>query len=193
MIKAMTLFILILCSLEVGAKSTTVNEGHLRALLTKDYGILSEVDMAQTDGKKPLPYKAGMRSWDKYWQCFSVKDVHPKYREWKDADPMGKEGVIVTMCDFDLWITKTKTAHVYHNNHAYEVTFCNNFKRAWKKLTMGEAYICLGGQPDALVRESVDGVMRQVELWSWLQIKSKKGCYSHFVGDCAAPPKKKSP
>jgi hypothetical protein len=161
-----------------------VGELRSRAVLTPDYGILAEKDIRQFNGKMPVKYRNDLLTNYTYWQCFAIEDVAPRYREWRDVDPLGREGAIVTLCDFDIWVKKTDPAHDYHNNRAYEVTFCDKFREAWRRLTGNEKYICLAASPDLWRKEMVDGKSRMVRSWSWERIQTKKGCYPHFDGEC---------
>jgi len=143
-------------------------------VVNPDYGILSVADKTR-DGSRPLG-----------WRCFPIKDVQVKYRDWRDADPMGPYDVIVTMCDFEIFTESTIISNEYHGRRAKQVIYCNEFKAAWKKLTQDEKHICLDAEP------SIGGIQREgralkklIMSWTWDKIKTKKGCYSFWDGfDC---------
>lgn len=139
------------------------------------YGILSIAERSRS-GLRPLE-----------WRCFSIKDVKVKYRTWRDADPMGAYNVIVTMCDFEIWVNSKPFPHVYSGRRGKEVVYCNDFKAAWRKLTQGEEYICMDAETLTKGAPEEDEVSKKMIVsWTWDKIKTKKGCYSFWDGyQCA--------
>lgn len=136
-----------------------------------DYGILSDTDKTR-DGSRPLG-----------WRCFSIKDVKVDSRTWRDADSMGPSDVIVTMCDFEIWVNSKPFPNVYSGRRAKEVTYCNDFKDAWNRLTKGEEYICMDGETLTKGEPEEDkGLKKKIVSWTWDKIKTKKGCYSFWDG-----------
>lgn len=160
----------------------TLHEKYPRILLNEDHGVLKEPDMFRSDDRS-RPYTPQMvTSFE--WQCFPIKDLKVKYRKWRDADGMGPSNVIVTMCDFDIWNKKVTPVQDYGGRRAKEVTYCNEFRAYWKKLTKLETYICLSGESVGVEMEKVDGKPQKVQGWVWNAIKTKKGCYSYFDENC---------
>src|SRR5690606_15547480 len=117
------------------------------------------------------------------WRCFPIKDVRVDSHTWRDADSMGPSDVIVTMCDFEIWVNSKPFQNVYVGRRAKEVTYCNDFKAAWKKLTQGEEHICMDGE--TLTKgepEEDENTKKMIVIWTWDKIKTKKGCYSFWDG-----------
>lgn len=134
-----------------------------------DYGILPESYRTRS-GMRPL-----------MWRCFPTKDVEVKYRTWRDADPMGPYDVIVTMCDFEMFVKSNSIFHVYHGRRGKQVIYCDEFKAAWSKLTQGEEHICMDGE--TLTKgepEEDEDSKKMLVSWTWDKIKTKKGCYSFW-------------
>jgi hypothetical protein len=162
----------------------SLHEKYPNMLLTEDYGILSEGDMHESSRKIPPAYNPETSTHFLLWQCFPIKDVDSKYREWKDSNPLGVADVIVTMCDFELWMKKVEPIQSYGSRRAKEVTYCREFKKSWNKLTKNETDICLYGEGSVYETEIVDGKPKKVKSWVWNKIKTKKGCYSYFGEKC---------
>lgn len=167
------LFLMLLIFISPQGKTENFKKKYPALLLNSDYGILSESDFKEA---KFRPVK---------WQCFLTKNVSVKYRKWRDSDPMGPSNVIVTMCDFEIWNKTVKPIQVFGGRRAKEVSYCDEFKEAFRKITRGEKYLCVRGEPIDVKVESVDEKKRPVRSWIWDRIKSKKGCYEYFGGDCS--------
>jgi hypothetical protein len=151
-------------------------------VIKPDYGILSVVERTRKVGR-PL-----------MWRCFPIKNIDVQYRTWRDADPMGRYDVIVTMCEFEMHVQSGGKYHIYHGRRAKQVAYCNNFKAAWKKIAKGEKYMCLDGEPFCDGNPMFDGkprfdkqLNRMVATWTWDKIMTKKGCYGFWDGyDCTS-------
>ncbi len=117
------------------------------------------------------------------WRCFPIKDVEVKYRTWRDADPMGPYDVIVTMCDFEIWVNSKTFQNVYSGRRAKQEVYCNEFRAAWNKLTQGEEQICMDGETLTNGEpEEDENLKKMLVSWTWDKIKTKKGCYSFWDG-----------
>lgn len=171
-------------SSQKASKVSTLKEKYPYGLLTDDYGHLTEEDLLEDmKDANPRPYRLDSKMDGGFfrWQCFPVKDVKPKYRYWKDTDPLGYAHVIVTMCDFEFTVQDRKIKHLYHGRRAKEQTYCNDFKKHFERITKNEKYICLNGEPRSLETDKTTNT--QTKYWVWNRIKTKKGCHSYF-GDC---------
>jgi hypothetical protein len=162
----------------------SLHDKYPNRLLSSDYGILVEADMYEPSRTIPPAYNPESSQNYLLWQCFPVKDIKPKYREWKASDPLGFADVIVTMCDFEIWNKAMDPVQYYGGRRAKEVTYCRDFKKAWNKLTKNETYICLYGEAGSFETENVDSKPRKVKNWIWDKVKTKKGCYSYFGETC---------
>lgn len=179
------LYLLIL-SILFAKEVQSLNKSYPHAVLTADHGIITESYLLDEikEINKASPFNMKSTDYGRFrWQCFPVKNVKPKYRYWKDADPMGYASVIVTMCDFDVTVLDGKIRHLYHGRRAKEVTYCNEFKKHFSRITKNEQYICLNGEPGSLEIKKEKGKDITTKYWVWNRIKTKKGCHS-FFGDC---------
>lgn len=158
--------------LAVGACKTNSDKPIKKVeIVNPDYGILSITERTRA-GFLPL-----------MWKCFPIKDVEVKYRTWRDADPLGPYDVIVTMCDFEIWVNSKPFQNVYHGRRGKPVIYCDEFKAAWNKLTKQEEHICMDGETLTKGEPEEDEYSKKMKAsWTWDKIKTKKGCYSFWDG-----------
>jgi len=88
------------------------------------------------------------------------------------------------MCDLQIWIDHPNDFHVYSGRRAKEVTYCRDFKKAWKKLTEAQNFACFNGEyhekrPPGKSHPSVS-----YQSWTWNKVKTHQGCYSYFIDEC---------
>ncbi len=99
---------------------------------------------------------------------------------------MGRSDVIVTMCDFEIFVNSNPFPNIYVGRRAKQIVYCNDFRTAWNKLTTGEKYICMDGE--TLTKgepEESKALKKKAVIWTWDKIKTKKGCYGFWDGyDC---------
>jgi hypothetical protein len=148
-------------------------------LLTDNYEILTEADLLYDLKKDGNPEKYDinkMQPGTYRWQCFSSKSVNFSYSTWRDNHPMGASDVIITMCDFSFSVKGQPYSHFYHDRRARDVESCRRLRKDWKRLSVGQSYVCFNGEPGSLHQKE--------KLWTWNKIKTKKGCVSLFLGDC---------
>ncbi len=162
--------LLTICSCKTSSMKP-IRPGKKVEIVNPDYGILSESYRTRS-GMRPL-----------MWRCFSIKDVEVKYRTWRDADPLGPYDVIVTMCDFEMFVKSNSISHIYHGRRGKPVIYCDEFKAAWNKLTKGEEHICMDGETLTKGEPKEDGDSKKMVVsWTWDKITTKKGCYSFWDG-----------
>lgn len=171
----LTVLFLSICSCKTGVTKPAVDSNKKVEIVSPDYGILSTTERTRA-GLLPL-----------MWKCFPIKDVEVKYRTWRDADPLGPYDVIVTMCDFEMFVKSNSITHVYHGRRGKPVSYCDEFKVAWTKLTNGEKHICMDGETLTKGEPEEDEASKKMKAsWTWDKIKTKKGCYSFWTGyQCA--------
>jgi hypothetical protein len=162
--------LLTICSCRTGAIKPT-DPGKKIETVKPDYGILPESYRTRS-GMRPLK-----------WSCFPIEDVEVKYRSWRASDGMGRYDVIVTMCDFEIWVNSKPFQNVYSGRRAKQEVYCNDFKAAWNKLTQGEKHICMDGETltNGEPEEDKDS-KKMLVSWTWDKIKTQKGCYSFWDG-----------
>ncbi len=170
----MNWFLLIIVYAYAFAKSD-FKSNYPHGLLTDDYGILQEIDL-EADAKdvvQTYPYNIhAFRSAYRRWQCFPVQDVSFSVETWKDNDPMGAHDIIVDLCLFSIEIKNSRPTHFYSGRRAYRLSYCNELKKTWNKLTSEEKYVCLNGEPGSLIHSE--------KSWTWNKFKTFKGCESYW-------------
>ena len=161
---------------------TTFQKKFPHGMLTDDYGILTEHDLAKDlKGVKVTPYNENEFEPAYYrWQCFPTSSIKPIHRKWQGEDPMGGVGVKVTLCDFEIVGKLGEMTHEYGLRRAKLLEFCVEFQNAWDKATNGEKYICVQGASMALEKKDINGKIQQIKSWIWNKFKTKKGCHSFF-------------
>lgn len=181
-----SLFFLITLSPNVYANSV-LKQKYPHGLLTEDYGILEENDLA-ADAKNNGPYPYDINKFQPAymrWQCFPTEDTKFTYEKWKGNDPWGSETKIVEMCAYSFYAQNGKISHSYSGRRAYRIEFCKDLQKKWKQLTTNEPYVCLNGSPDSTLKEVKKSKISLYEKsWTWNQFKTKKGCYYYFQGGC---------
>lgn len=162
--------LLTICSCKTGITKHTYPDKKVE-VVNPDYGILSVSD------------KTRLKTRPVMWRCFAIRDVKVEYHSWRDADSMGPSDVIVTMCNFKIQVNSKPFPNVYTGRRGKEVTYCNDFKAAWSKLTEGEEHICMDGETLTKGEPEEDEDSRKMLVsWTWDKIKTKKGCYSFWDG-----------
>lgn len=151
-------------------------------LLTPDYNILSQDDLSMDlwlqgkVGDVSFTEKMGGRI---YWQCFPIKEVHPKYEAWVDAD---SHLTSENMCDLEIAVQHKGIRHVYGGRRAYGIEYCTDFMKNFKRLTKGQEYICLNG--DYVVFDQEESVDSATHVWMWNKMKTRIGCHANYLSDC---------
>lgn len=115
-----------------------------------------------------------------------MKDVKVDYHTWKDNDPMGPSDKIVDLCDFRIEVSTPAHFHLYAGRRAKLMQYCDDFKSAWKKLTLNEEHICFDGETLTKGEPEFDEkTQKMMTVWTWDKIATRKGCYSFWAGyDC---------
>lgn len=158
---------------EAGGSST-------RGLITPNYGIVTDDDLAYDASRQKIPpYAPGTSSL--YWQCLPAKQVRLKYQTSRGSDPMGLANVIVTMCEPEITVHRDGELHIYVDRRGHPVEHCHEMARQWHRLTKNESIVCLNGDGSNLME---DPKLGKYFLWTWEKFKTRKGCYSYFGGTC---------
>lgn len=177
-------FIGIFVTTNVNALTMSVQKKFSYVLLTNDYGILRENDLAAyTWGMKPRPFLVNEDSGGyNYWQCFPRNIVTITLRdEGYSAEEFGWKD---TLAELKIEVRiKPGTIHRYEMRavrlvHDYEKRF-----HYWHKLMKGEKYVCLAGSFGRREQKRENGIDLSVYSWTFDKIRTKKGCDSYW-GDC---------
>ena len=166
-------------SAKVSGKSPA--ELYPNRLITPAFGIVTNDDLAYSAQiREPSPYDPSKNLTANYWQCVPTRLAKTNFDTWRGEDGTGPSGVEIPMCILSIEVKLAGGLHVYGDRRAHPNSFCQELARNWKKLTRGEAYVCLEGEDPS--NES-DEVLGKYRSWVWDKFKTHKGCYSYF-GDC---------
>lgn len=154
------------------------------AMLTPDYGIITEFDLA-SDARvyRHQPYDPTANWSASYWQCVPSKNVTTKYETWRDSDPLGAVTSIITLCSLETIVKDKEGDHLYLGRRAQPVRFCREFVKQWKRLTTSEPIVCFSGEAGGAKTKIVNGHKRVEYWWTWNKFRTKKGCHSYY-GNC---------
>ena len=150
----------------------------LKNLLTPDYGLLTESDFRRDRQDHEFkPYDPNNLSGDRFWQCFSLKDIRLNVRKLKGSGDF---------CDFQFVAHRDKQTHQYISRRAQENEDCDKFQKSWQKLTKAEKYVCLNGESGEhhWLIDKISGQKVLVNLWTYIKFKTHKGCFAYFSDDC---------
>lgn len=178
------LILLVLTFSRTWAISTNINKEYLYTLLTEDYGILSDNDLAAyTWGKSPRSFDGKWSGSHNYWQCFprdkisvTLEDLGHSSEDvgWKD-----------TLANLTITVYATPNViHEYSMNDLYLTSIYEKHFNLWHKIMKGEKYVCLAGNFVDIEKKTEDGKTKEIYGWIFDKIKTKKGCDSNFMGDC---------
>jgi len=152
-------------------------------LLTDSYGIVTDKDLAYDNSRRDSkPYDPNKFSSALYWQCFPFKDVKLKYRTWTDDDPENPKQKPNVVCDLNYIVNHEREIQVYTGRRAYPVFYCRAIFKDWQRITRGQKIVCLDGEGGEYDNDK-NG--QKIKSWTWDKIKTKKGCYSYFEGECS--------
>lgn len=129
---------------------------HPYALLTEDYGVLTEQDLKISEFQGyPQPFNETVSPAYPYWQCFPKRQVTLKCRSWPDDQP-GK-----FLGEADIEIAAGKEHHGYGFRRAWDIEFCQKRLNKWNQLAKGEEVICLSGEYAGLTEKIIAGKKNQ--------------------------------
>jgi hypothetical protein len=156
---------------------------HHNGLLTSSYGIVTEDDLAYDEQLLTIipPYNPSGHTQSRYWQCFPKRKVTAKFRSWRGPDGMGPADKIYTMCTLEIHVRSEGELQIFGDRRAHQIDFCHSFLSSWKKVTKNQEILCLDGEGSQYESDDIDG---KFKLWTWIKVKTKKGCYAYFPGDC---------
>lgn len=175
--------------ISANAASISAKNKYPYTLITNDYGILNDNDLAAfTWGGTAKPFSAeAARGEFNIWQCFPRGFVMVTLSDTgHSSDEFGwKKNVAYLEIDV---LTNKDIRDKEHIKHHYEMranwTITGYQKRfnKWLKLMDGEKYICLAGHFVTLEKEARDGKTWITYSWIFEKLKTKKGCDSYFDG-----------
>ena len=175
------LAILLIISLNANAISLAIKKKYPYPLLTDDYGILNENDIAAyTWGLKPRPFNPDKISGQyTYWQCFPRDHIYLTLEdEGSSSEDFGWRDNVGNL-EINVWITPT-LVHRYDMRTKWTVSDYQKRFNKWRELMKNEKYVCLAGSSVLREKKIEDGKTKEIYSWVFEKIKTKKGCDSYF-------------
>lgn len=174
---------LILCfvtSLKVNAIPIEIKKKYPYPLLTDDYDILNENDIAAyTWGLKPRSFTTEGPSGEyTYWQCFPRESIEVILRDTgQTASEFGKDNI----ADLQIRVqVKPGLIHQYDMRARWGVTNFEKRFNKWRKIMKNENYVCLAGSFTSLEHKLENGRAQEIYQWTFEKMKTKNGCDSYF-------------
>ena len=162
------------------AVSTAAKQKYPHQLLTDDYSILNENDLAAcTLGMGLTPIFGKNSLGFNYWQCFSREQLSITLRDTglidTDGDRIDPMGYIeITATD------NNRTIHKYQMRRSWPVKYFQKDFIQWRKLMKGEKYVCLEGSFVDHKYKIENGEEQEVYGWIFNELKTKKGCAAYL-------------
>ncbi len=179
------LFILLLFQTEsVWSISQNIKSKYPSVLLTEDYDILSENDLASYSlGIKPVPFSAKRRSDYQYWQCFPRERVSLilKDKGFSSEDIGGEDNY--GDLQIEVWLDGL-ISHQYFMRRPSSVVGYEEIFNRWQRLMKNEKYVCLGGRFTHYEEKTENSLKKKIYSWTFEMLKTKKGCDSYFLNQC---------
>lgn len=171
------------CSISAHAISAHINEKYSYTLVTDDYGILNEDDLAAYSEyrQKKVPFSGSAEEFSaRYWQCFPREEISLTFVDMGHSS----DGEIDDDTLADLKITAYVRPGVFHEYGMRKLMPADEYEKRlqlWRTLLKNEAYVCLGGEFSGRgerIREY--GSKQEAYTWTFDRIKTKKGCDGYF-------------
>lgn len=163
------------------AVSVSAKKKYPYPLLTEDYGILADTDLAAyTWGLKPRPFTPDEISGAyTYWQCFPREKISITLEDtgyssedigWKD-----NYGELLIRVQIN-----PNLVHLYYMRRNWAVRDFEKRFNLWRKILKGEKYVCLAGEFSNRERKMENKTLSETYNWTFEKIKTKKGCDSYL-------------
>ena len=174
-------------SINAHAVSAGAKEKYPYTLLTNDYSILNDNDLAAFTWEgtaKPFSAEAARGEYN-IWQCFSRKNVMVTLSDTgRSSDEMGWKNNVAYLeihVFTDKYMeSKADIKHVYEMRTNLSIVDYQKRFNKWLKLMKGEKYVCLAGHFVDGEKELRNGKTWITYGWIFEKLKTKKGCDSYF-------------
>jgi hypothetical protein len=149
-------------------------------LLTNDYGVLNEQDLARyTRTMPPRPFTLENSGAYNYWQCFprdkisvSLEDMGYSTEDYGWSDTLAELKIRV-------YVT-SRIIHEYQMRAVWPVVDYEERFKLWHKLMAGQKYVCFAGSFGSKKEKIEDDIPRVIYEWTFEKIKTKKGSDSYL-------------
>jgi hypothetical protein len=167
-------------SCNVLAISSAAQKKYPYVLISDDYGILNENDLAHyACDKPPRPFSSEEDSGAyHYWQCFPRNKVSVTLEDMGYfSEDLGSKD---TYSELKIRIyIKPTIIHEYQMRRAYPVTDYQKKFMLWHKLMTKQNYVCFAGSFSRKEKHLEAELEREISFWIFEKIKTKNGsdCY----------------
>ena len=164
-----------------------VQKKYPNVLITDDYGILNENDLATytltMTGRVSFAESVSGSCGYQYWQCFPTENISINLSTAMN-DPDGDATNGEMMGRIKIIVNQKNVIHEYTLRRNRFVSNELSYLTDWHHLMLKEKYVCLGGIFADLEKKIVDGKKKKIYGWLFDKIKTKNGCLSYFSWDC---------
>jgi hypothetical protein len=170
-------------ALEANAVSVDIKQKYPYPLLTDDYEILDENDIAAyTWGLKLRPFTTKGPSGEyTYWQCFPRELIEVTLIDTgTTALEFGKDNI--GDLQIRVWV-KPELIHQYDMRARWGVMDFEKRFNKWQKIMKNAKYVCVAGSFTRLEHKLEDSRVRAIYHWTFEKMKTPNGCDSYF-GSC---------
>lgn len=184
-LKLFVLIIFSLLPLQIWSLSLSAKQKYSTVLLTDDFGILNENDLAAyTWGYKPRPFTPYENSQGyNYWQCFPRDQISVTFEDMGYSSE--NFGWVDTLAEITIKVSITpEVFHEYEMRRVFPVVDSLPKFARFHQLMKDEKYVCLAGHFVSLEKYQNHGYQQQEYGWIFDKLKTTKGCVSYFDGDC---------
>lgn len=177
--------ILLLCvSTDLFSLNLDAQEKDQKVLLTQDYGILSQDDLAAytRDVKPVISYGEIGKNYN-YWQCFPRANVAITLRDkGYSAEDIGNIENYGNLF-INVW-SPNGVSNEYSMRRPWAIDEEEIIFKKWQKLMKNEKYVCLAGSMGRTEKKTKHNKLHIKYFWIFEKIKTLKGCDSYFTGQC---------
>lgn len=186
------LIMLTMCFLPIASNglSADLKKKYPYTVLTKDYGILNEIDLdSELDGVKHPPLFSHKNRAYIYWQCFPRDSVRISLEDMGDSpedDPEsdvkyhGENNAKLNIIIF----SKKNTYHKYTMINSFPTTLTEDRFNRYLKLMQGAKNVCIAGAYLEKEVIAIDGKKQHIYYWVFEKMKTQKGCESYHRNGC---------
>lgn len=177
--------ILLLCvSMDLFSINLDAQEKYPKVLLTQDYGILSQADLAAyTLDVKPAIFSGEIGKNYDYWQCFPRANVTITLRDKgyssEDIGNIENYGDLF----INTW-SRDGRSNEYSMRRPLVIDDEEIIFKKWQKLMKNEKYVCLAGSMGRAEKKIKKNKLHIKYAWIFEKIKTLKGCDSYFTDQC---------
>ena len=171
-------------SMDLFSLNLDAQEKYPKVLLTQDYGILSQDDLAAyTQSVKPAIFSGELGKDYSYWQCFPRANVTITLRDKgyssEDIGNVENYGDLL----INVWLNDS-VSNEYSMRRPWAINEEEIIFKKWQKLMKNEKYVCLAGSMGRTEKKTKNSKPHIKYAWIFEKIKTRKGCDSYFTDQC---------